>query len=164
MEKDFSELDTQFYAAAECASHNNFVEAVDYIKNCMKIEQKDPFFNGFYAQVLCDIGRYDLALFEIKIFLNKYPNDIDGLLVLGSVYMELEEWESAERVYRKILTIDICNGLAYNNFGCIYMKTGRYEEAKNIIGTGLRIDPESNLLKKNYQESLNLLNGGDTHE
>jgi len=61
---------------------------------------------------------------------------------------------------RKILTIDICNGLAYNNFGCIYMKTGRYEEAKSIIETGLRIDPASDLLKKNYRAAMILLSGG----
>ena len=97
MEKNKFELDTQFYAAVECATHNNFVDAICHIKNCMKIEQKDPFYNGFYAQVLCEIGRYDLALFEMKIFLKKYPNDIGGLLVLGAAYMELEEWESANR-------------------------------------------------------------------
>ncbi len=52
---------------------------------------------------------------------------------LGQVYMEVEEWEKAERCLKKALEIDEHFGDARLNLGILYLRTKRYKEAEKYL-------------------------------
>ncbi len=52
---------------------------------------------------------------------------------LGQVYMEVEEWEKAERCLKKALEIDKNFGDARLNLGILYLRTKRYKEAEKYL-------------------------------
>lgn len=58
------------------------------------------------AKMLVDQQKYDEAILNYKVLIRQNPNDINYLLLLGSLYVRLGERKEAIELYKKGLTID----------------------------------------------------------
>jgi TolA-binding protein len=65
-----------------------------------------------YAQVMSIQGQYQTALNLYLNYLDKYPNDIPVLIKLGTFLLNVEEFESAENVFKQVLQLEPNNQTA----------------------------------------------------
>jgi serine/threonine protein kinase/tetratricopeptide (TPR) repeat protein len=72
------------------------------------------------------------AIANFKKVIDLYPEDEEGLLSLGAIWRELEEWDLASRQVDKVLTINPKNSLALENKVYIDTCQGRYREAVEL--------------------------------
>ena len=67
--------------------------------------------------------------------------------VLGSVLVAGDlSWYTAEREFKKALTLDARCVRALQGYGCLLMRVGRLDEAREKIGQALLLDPASPIL------------------
>ena len=86
-------------------------------------------------------GRSLLAEGKVKEAIDKFieaevkaPENPILFLLIGQSYVRLNDFDSAERSYKKALEIDPQNHKAYAGLGMAHYKVGFYEEAaKNFI-------------------------------
>jgi serine/threonine protein kinase/Flp pilus assembly protein TadD len=76
---------------------------------------------------------YIKAIESYEEVLNIYTDDEDAMLKLGALYLNLEEWDQALVWYNKVLETkrrseNVCTNVAY-----MFMATGRYDQARNIL-------------------------------
>lgn len=67
---------------------------------------------------------------------------IQDLLVLGSAYYYMQQYEEAKNVYDKILNLNPNDPDTLNNRGAIYSKLGRYDEALADYNRSLELRPD----------------------
>ena len=67
---------------------------------------------------------------------------IQDLLVLGSAYYHMKQYEEAKNVYDKILNLNPNDPYTLNNQGAIYSKLGRYDEALADYNRSLELRPD----------------------
>ena len=70
------------------------------------------------------------------------PDFLEAQLRLGGVYMDLVQWEKAERAFLRAREIDSTIPNAHFALGDIFLRQRKYAEAETTITNGLRIDPE----------------------
>jgi len=74
--------------------------------------------------------------------INSDPDFLEAQLRLGGVYMDLVQWEKAERAFLRAREIDSTIPNAHFALGDIFLRQRKYAEAETTITNGLRIDPE----------------------
>lgn len=101
---------------------------------------------GYIGIAKDELGEYDSAHYYNFIALNIYKkiNDIDGLHPwysnIANTYIKQKKWVKAEEYMKRSL-----DGLDYNyqtiklsNLGKIYAKTGRYEQAEELLNRAVK--------------------------
>ncbi len=73
--------------------------------------------------------------------LNKRPNDVDALHLLGVLYNQLGNYDSAIKYIRKALQLDAGFAEAYNNLGNVIRNKGLIDEAETYYQKALQINP-----------------------
>jgi tetratricopeptide (TPR) repeat protein len=86
---------------------------------------------GSYAAFFNESPQEALAIYQ-KL-LREYPDDKEGLIGLGSLYRNNEEWDLAEEYFLKVQKIDKYNRLAYVNQASILMARGQYDAARQVL-------------------------------
>ena len=84
-------------------------------------------------------------LVEAKLFFEKYlalhPKDNRANLDLAEIYMQLELFESASKVYAKLLEDDPKQPVVLSNLGAALLRLGQVDEAFDILSYCLELDP-----------------------
>jgi tetratricopeptide (TPR) repeat protein len=62
---------------------------------------------------------------------------------LGSLYLESQKFDQAEKEFRKVVAENQADANAYFNLGNVYLITGRLNEASDSIQEGFRRQPQS---------------------
>lgn len=101
------------------------------------------------AKKLIEEKQFLLAEQLLNNFLSLYPNDRDGLYLLGIVFQKREEFEKAIYYYRKCLEIDSNNSEILNNIGLSLMGMRLFEKAIEIFKIALEISPQDAKLHNN---------------
>ena len=76
---------------------------------------------------------------------------------LGRLYLALEDWEKARRIYQSLVlqNIDaeagVTKGEVYWALGKIHLQLGQAPKAKSMFQRGLEIDPHNQALKDALQ-------------
>ena len=78
-------------------------------------------------------GLRDDAIIAYRSALKRWPKEVDILFALANAYYNAERFGSAERYYRKLLSIEPKHPLALNNLADLLCHTGRQSEAMAII-------------------------------
>lgn len=79
------------------------------------------------------VGMMKEAVTAYKTALTRWPNDISTLFVLGNAYYKLHQINKAEKLYKKILSIDSKYPYALNNLADILCHKGRTKEALKLL-------------------------------
>lgn len=80
------------------------------------------------------------AVGQFQEYLKTEPNDTDALILLANCFRDLHVNEQAQDTYKKIISIQPENHLAYYNLGLIYQEDKKQEEAINYFLKTLEID------------------------
>ena len=70
---------------------------------------------------------------QIQEYLKTNPQDLDALILLATAYQELGITEESIKTYKKIISIESGNYLAYYNLGLLCEKAKRNDEAENYL-------------------------------
>ncbi len=113
--------------------------------------RKNNSFDSLYdkAEVAYHTGKYEEAVELTVKALDKHPDSIDAYVLLGDIYVQLEDFEKAENCYFKVLDIDQSNNTGYQKLLQMYDKQEDYEAIQNLYETA-----EDDNLKKLFDEYL----------
>jgi len=74
-----------------------------------------------------------------------YPSFVEAYLKLGTVYMDLEQWDKAEQVLLKTVEIDPRAANALFALSEIYLRQDKSQDAERVLLQGLQIEDRSYL-------------------
>jgi tetratricopeptide (TPR) repeat protein len=90
---------------------------------------------------LKDLGRFDEALASLDGMLRDWPEDPDGLYLLGQIQDALGDQTRAMETHYRVLRSDPGFARAYNDLGRLYAMRGELETAIRMFETCLEHDP-----------------------
>jgi tetratricopeptide (TPR) repeat protein len=87
-----------------------------------------------------------------------YPQFVEARLKLGTVYMDLEQWDKAKNALEETLKIDPRAANAFFALSEIYLRQNKLSEAEQVLTKGLEIDDRSflghlNLARVNWEQA-----------
>ena len=110
--------------------------------------------------------QYLLVIRETKLLLQKVPNNLFLLNLIGSSYQNLNDLGSAEKIFKNILQIDSKNTSALNNLGNVYKNLKDYSSAEENYKKAIVLNPtfinalvnygSLNYELNNYEEAVEL--------
>lgn len=77
-----------------------------------------------------------------KKVLKKQPSNVDALLMLGSIYSQIEDYELSLRYVNKALQINPSNPYIYYNLGNTHRKKGDIDEAIKCYQQAIKLKPD----------------------
>lgn len=78
----------------------------------------------------------------IRQYLQKSPNSLEGLLLLGKIFQEEGKVKLAEEAYQKIKGGGLASAKAQNNLGILYIKQKQYEKAREAFNSSIKFYPQ----------------------
>jgi Flp pilus assembly protein TadD len=86
---------------------------------------------------------YKEAITQLQQAVATYPNFFEAQLLLGIAYMDLREWDNAERTMQRAVEIKPDSGAAMIYLGEVYWRQKRYPDAEQTLRDGLKLDEKS---------------------
>jgi adenylate cyclase len=70
------------------------------------------------------------------------PNSSDAHAALANLSFQFDlDWKLAETEFQKAIALNPSNAMAHNFLGLMYFALGRFDEAKEVLRTAIRLDP-----------------------
>jgi tetratricopeptide (TPR) repeat protein len=88
---------------------------------------------------------YTKAITEYQGAIELVPDHLQANHGLGILYMKMERYDTAEKIFKKVLSIDPYLAQAHFNLGSVYVALNRYAEAINEYEAALEIIPNYEL-------------------
>ena len=87
-----------------------------------------------------------------------YPQFVEARLRLGTVYMDLEQWDKAKNALEETLQVDPRAANAFFALSEIYLRQNKLSQAEQVLMKGLAIDDRSflghlNLARVNWEQA-----------
>lgn len=101
----------------------------------------DPLPHRLYARLLQQSYQYLWALYEVDEALRLAPNDVDALVLRGSILHDLRRIPESDAAYRQALALEPGNAEALNNLAVNRMRRGRFQHALRGFLGAAGIDP-----------------------
>jgi tetratricopeptide (TPR) repeat protein len=140
-----------------------YKEALPYFKKAIALE---PNFKAFYfnlALAYANLGNFEEAKDQIKIFLEKTcessasnhenqddltqlqrklnPQDAESYYQLGSAYEDANERQQALACYEMAISINPQHAYAHNDLSFVLLQTGKNEQAYQLIKKAIALNP-----------------------
>jgi tetratricopeptide (TPR) repeat protein len=101
--------------------------------------------------------KYDDIISLLKENVEIAPSDPNSHYKLGLIYEFKKDYEAATAEYKKSVELKKDHAKALNAMGRVYLKTGRFAEAKEALETAKKADPgleETSVLLSNIKDEL----------
>jgi Tfp pilus assembly protein PilF len=85
----------------------------------------------------------DKGIAHLENAVRLYPQYLEALLLLGTAYMDKQDWSKAETALHQALARDAKTTGAYFALGELYLRQKKYHEAETNMFLGIRLDPKS---------------------
>ncbi|MCA1594230.1 MAG: tetratricopeptide repeat protein [Acidobacteria bacterium] len=72
-----------------------------------------------------------------------YPNYLQAQLMLGTTYMDVQQWDKAEKTLRRAIEINPKATTATFALGEVLRREKKYDEAEKVLSEGLKLDDKS---------------------
>ncbi len=127
------------------------------------------------AQFLMEQKDFYGAIGQLQEYLESSLNDLNALILLANAFKELGINEQAINTYKKIISMQPDNNLAYFNLGLLYQQEKKPEEAQNYLLKAIELnenyapayyalglsymslgDPNNNKAKESFEKYLQL--------
>ena len=116
-------------------------EALDYLKKAYSLDTNSLFILNAMNQVLANEQQYSEALLNEKKVVEKYPNWPYALILEGTIYQNLKQYNKAIEYYKKTIKIDSSNtSYAWYNLGIAYTSIKNYDSAIYCYKKDIKID------------------------
>lgn len=135
IEQDPDNIDAYTSLAYLKRKVNEFEKAEDYYLEALDINSKDPNVHNNYGGLLCQMGRYDEALEEIKLAYENpfYETPYLAYANAGTCLLDKGDYQQAEKMLRKVLRDQPNYASALLSMAEIGIKTERYLMARAYI-------------------------------
>ncbi len=119
-EENLEQADNHLVRAYNLASQKPVKSKQDYlvIASCSNLRGDSPLADGIAAY---------------QELLNKYPGYERARFFFGVFYRNREEWGKAEKQFKKIIENHMSSRQAVSNLGFVYMASGKYNLARELI-------------------------------
>ena len=87
--------------------------------------------------------KIDDALRHFEKALTLYPKFLDAQLMIGLTYMDLKEWDKAEKALQAATSINPAATTAFLALGEVYLQEKKYQEAEKTLTDGLKTNVNS---------------------
>ncbi|MFN8581303.1 MAG: tetratricopeptide repeat protein [Gemmatimonadaceae bacterium] len=94
-------------------------------------------------------GNHDGAIAVLAPYVTGHPNDLDLLTQLAYSYMQADQLQPAEGIYRQVIILDSLNYSARINLATIFKKWARYADAIDTYRAAFAIDPAAEVANTN---------------
>ena len=72
-----------------------------------------------------------------------YPQYVDALLLIGTTYMDKQDWLKAEEAFRQVIALDTKASAGYFGLGELYLRQKKYPDAETNMLLGIHLDLKS---------------------
>lgn len=86
---------------------------------------------------------YKEAIAQFDKAILSYSNFFEAELLLGLTFMDLRQWDDAERALQRAVEIKPDNSAAMIYLGEVYWRQKRYPDAEQMLRDGVKLDPKS---------------------
>ena len=144
--KDFSEHDmdndkTHFDLALELISYQKFEEAIDELRECVRIKPNKKEYYFHLAKTYELLKKYDLAILEYKEAINLDEDYWEAFWGLGNTLSENGRLNDAILCYHSAIAIEPEKEEIYLSLGKVYNKLELYNEAIYTFENLLALNP-----------------------
>ncbi|WKZ11775.1 MAG: tetratricopeptide repeat protein [Gammaproteobacteria bacterium] len=94
------------------------------------------------ADTLLEIGRRDEAVATMAEIDDRYPNDIEVLKMMASLYQRAHAAMQAERVYLRLLQLAPQRDATYNDLAQLYIDFAHFSKARDLALRALHLKPD----------------------
>ena len=125
-------------------SKEKYAQAIEHFQRAIQLDPNHADAHHNLGTVYIYQGRYDQAITEFDTALanDLYRNRAATLNSLGWAYYKKRDYLKAEENYKKCLDHDRMYLLAYVNLAKVYIALERWEEARQLLETVLRLKPD----------------------
>lgn len=141
-------------------NRNNLLSGIGVIDANIPLEAQNEYAKG---KTLIDTGKKEKvtsALEHLEKAVAIYPKFLEAQLLLGFGYMDLQQWDKAEKTLRAAIEINSNASTAYFAIGEIYRQKKKFSEAEKILLDGIKVNEKSaeghSTLAKVYWEMASL--------
>jgi len=113
---------------------------IDVVDARVPASARDAFANGRAALAK---KSYKEAIAQLQQAVASYANFFEAHLLLGVAYMDLREWDNAEKAMQRAIEIKPDSGAALIYLGEVYWRQKRYNDAEQTLREGLKLDEKS---------------------
>jgi len=85
----------------------------------------------------------DNGIVHLENAIRLYPQYLEALLLLGTAYMDKQDWVKAESMLQQVLARDAKTTGAYFALGELYLRQKKYHEAEANMLSGVHLEPKS---------------------
>ena len=132
LEVDINNIEARVAYAQFLAKTGSSQEAIDQYRVAFTLDSS-PKMRYKLAQFLLEQKDLYGGVGQLQEYLKSEPDDLNALILLANAYKDLGIDEEAINYYKKIISIQYDNHLAYYNLGLLYQKNKNYEEAQNYF-------------------------------
>ena len=103
-------------------------------------------------------GRFDSALLQLNIAVDKAPDNIDALSALAKTYANLDNWQKAEELFLRAISVQPRFWKTHEQYGIFLFDTGRPEQAIEYYQLAIEMTPDSAAAYNNLGAALLMSN------
>lgn len=132
-------------------------QAVEHYKKVLAQQKDDMETRNSLVSIYVKNKQYDEISDLLKGTVELFPDDPNNHYKMGLIYDFKKDYENAIASYKKAVELKPDHTRSLNALGRLYMKTGRLNEAKEILETAKKIDPnqeESSVLLSNIRDEF----------
>jgi tetratricopeptide (TPR) repeat protein len=132
-------------------------DAAGVYQGILALNREDDAASNALIAIYLKKKRYNDLIEFLKEGTNRNPDDPSGHYKLGIVYEYTKNYQDAAAEYQKALEKKSNHAKALNALGRLYLKTGRLDEAKQMLLAAKKADPslkETTLMLKNIHEEF----------
>lgn len=96
----------------------------------------------YYAgKCLLELGDTELSVEALHKALDIYPEFIEAMKDLSSIYLSQGKWDTARTLLEKVIQLEQNDPAVLSNLALVYSKHGKVEEAEKFYRKALGVDP-----------------------
>lgn len=133
-------------------------KAIEHYKKVLAQQKEDLETRGALVSLYVKNRKYDEITGLLKDTAELFPDDPNNHYKLGLIYEFKKDFELAISSYKKAVEIKPDHARALNAIGRLYMKNGKYAEAKEALESARKADPnleETAVLLSNIRDDFN---------
>lgn len=127
------DIEARMVLAQRYLMKNNFKGAISQYKYILKIAPDDFEYVKSLGNIYELVGNYDSSIYYYQLYKDNFPQDYTSYSNLGDSYKLQINFEKALENYNNALLIDPENTSIIHKINAIYLKQGRFEEARQLL-------------------------------
>jgi tetratricopeptide (TPR) repeat protein len=124
----------------------NLQAARKHFSGALKEKTYDPHLHNNFANLLDDLGEFDLAVRHYKLALNLKPDFADPAINMGLVCQRGGRFAEARAAFETALKIAPGNARAWHGLGAVLFEEGELDAAANALEKAIALEPRNGML------------------